>query len=63
MRGSVDEETGEVTLYFDSRELDLAIYDCEFLAAMLESQRQPYDMSKLWDFARQLRGLREDKKL
>lgn len=63
MRGTINEETGEVSLVFNPEEIDLAIYDCEFLAAMLENNKPPYNMSKLWDFARQLRALKFDKKL
>ena len=59
MRGTVNEQTGEVTITFRPEELRLAIYDCEFLAVTLESSG--FNMEQLWAFALQLRGLNADK--
>ena len=59
MRGSVNEETGEVTLTFRPEEIRLAIYDVEFIAATLEGSG--FNTEKVWEFALQLRGLNADK--
>lgn len=59
MHGTVNEQTGEVTINFKPEELRLAIYNVEFLACTLEGSG--FKVEKVWDFARQLRCLNADK--
>jgi hypothetical protein len=59
MQGTVNEQTGEVTLRFRPEEIRLAIFEAEHIAFMLENSG--FKTEKVWEFALQLRGLNADR--
>lgn len=59
MRAAIDEGTGEVSIHFRAEEIRLAIWNIEALACTLEESG--FKTAKMWEFARQLRGLNADK--
>jgi hypothetical protein len=59
MQAKINEGTGEVSIYFRESELRLAIWNIEALACTLEESG--FNTEKMWEFAKQLRGLNADK--
>jgi len=59
MRAAIEEQTGEVSIHFKPEELRLAIWNIEALACTLEESG--FKTEKMWEFARQLRGLNADR--
>ena len=59
MQAKIDEKTCEVSIHFKENELRLAIWSIEALACTLEESG--FNTEKMWEFAKQLRGLNADR--